>query len=225
MRRSSASTRSRGALSFAAAPDFETKTDAGANGVYDVTVEVTDGVLTDTQQIVVTVIDDTGETLSGDGTANKLVGGIGDDSLSGLGGNDTLIGGIDNDTLDGGADNGLLDGGDDADTTLGGDGADTITGARTATCSTTTRPQRAATTSPTFCSAPRATRSILPTFSADLPVPTWISMTSASWRSLPPDRTRSSGSMPMAAPASSTRSSTSLPWTASVLLALPSIPW
>ena len=42
-------------LSFLAAPNFEAPTDAGANNVYDVTVQVSDGTLTDTQAIAVTV--------------------------------------------------------------------------------------------------------------------------------------------------------------------------
>ncbi|MGM9491342.1 beta strand repeat-containing protein [Ideonella sp. YS5] len=46
---------STGALAFAAAPDFEAPTDAGANNVYDVTVQVSDGTLTDTQAIAVSV--------------------------------------------------------------------------------------------------------------------------------------------------------------------------
>ncbi len=44
-----------GALSFIAPPNFEAPTDAGANNVYDVTVRVTDGALSDTQAISVTV--------------------------------------------------------------------------------------------------------------------------------------------------------------------------
>ena len=44
-----------GALSFVAAPDYENPTDAGGNNVYDVTVQVSDGTLTDTQAIAVTV--------------------------------------------------------------------------------------------------------------------------------------------------------------------------
>ena len=44
-----------GALSFIAAPNFEAPTDAGANNVYDVIVQVSDGTLTDTQSIAVTV--------------------------------------------------------------------------------------------------------------------------------------------------------------------------
>ena len=46
---------STGALSFVSAPDYETPTDAGGNNVYDVTVQVSDGTLTDTQAIAVTV--------------------------------------------------------------------------------------------------------------------------------------------------------------------------
>ncbi len=46
---------STGALSFVSNPDFETAEDAGANNVYDVQVQVSDGVLTDTQALVITV--------------------------------------------------------------------------------------------------------------------------------------------------------------------------
>ncbi|HEX6706807.1 MAG TPA: cadherin domain-containing protein [Albitalea sp.] len=46
---------SSGALSFISAPNFELPTDIGANNVYDVTVQVSDGALTDTQAIAVTV--------------------------------------------------------------------------------------------------------------------------------------------------------------------------
>ncbi len=48
---------SSGALTFVGAPDFETPTDVGANNVYEVTVEASDGSLTDTQAISVTVTD------------------------------------------------------------------------------------------------------------------------------------------------------------------------
>ncbi len=44
-----------GALAFIAAPNFEAPTDAGANNVYDVIVSASDGTLTDTQAIAVTV--------------------------------------------------------------------------------------------------------------------------------------------------------------------------
>ena len=48
---------SSGALSFSAAPDFESPSDAGSNNVYDLTVQVSDGTLTDTQSISITVTD------------------------------------------------------------------------------------------------------------------------------------------------------------------------
>ena len=44
-----------GALSFVSAPNYETPTDAGGNNVYDVTVQVSDGTFTDSQDIAVTV--------------------------------------------------------------------------------------------------------------------------------------------------------------------------
>ncbi|MCW1381903.1 cadherin [Novosphingobium sp. KCTC 2891] len=44
-----------GALSFKSAPNFEAPADAGANNVYDVIVTASDGSLTDTQAIAVTV--------------------------------------------------------------------------------------------------------------------------------------------------------------------------
>ena len=46
---------STGDLTFNATPDFEAPADAGGNNVYDVTVQVSDGTLTDTQAIAVTV--------------------------------------------------------------------------------------------------------------------------------------------------------------------------
>jgi Ca2+-binding RTX toxin-like protein len=46
-----------GALAFIAAPNFEAPTDVGANNVYDVIVRASDGTLTDTQAIAVTVTD------------------------------------------------------------------------------------------------------------------------------------------------------------------------
>ncbi|MDA8702708.1 cadherin repeat domain-containing protein [Pseudomonadales bacterium] len=48
---------SSGVLSFVAAPDFETPGDVGSNNVYDITVQVSDGTLTDTQSISITVSD------------------------------------------------------------------------------------------------------------------------------------------------------------------------
>jgi hypothetical protein len=44
-----------GALSFLSAPNFEAPGDAGANNIYDVTVRASDGILSDTQAIAVSV--------------------------------------------------------------------------------------------------------------------------------------------------------------------------
>ncbi|MFN5996468.1 MAG: hypothetical protein ACK47C_05070 [Paracoccaceae bacterium] len=77
------------------------------------------------------------DTLQGDGFANLLLGGLGNDSLEGRAGNDTLqggdgadtlMGGDGNDTLDGGLANDWLDGGIGNDTLMGGDGLDTLLG-------------------------------------------------------------------------------------------------
>jgi uncharacterized repeat protein (TIGR02059 family) len=46
-----------GALTFLAAPNFEAPTDVGGNNVYDVSVQVSDGLNTDIQAIAVTVTD------------------------------------------------------------------------------------------------------------------------------------------------------------------------
>jgi len=46
---------STGVLTFVSAPDYEIPTDAGTNNVYDVTVEVSDGTLTATKAVAVTV--------------------------------------------------------------------------------------------------------------------------------------------------------------------------
>jgi uncharacterized protein YjiK len=46
-----------GVLTFVSAPDFENPTDAGGDGTYDVVVEASDGSLSDTQAIAVTVAD------------------------------------------------------------------------------------------------------------------------------------------------------------------------
>ncbi|MEM5774146.1 MAG: cadherin domain-containing protein, partial [Anaerolineaceae bacterium] len=46
-----------GLLSFTSAPDYENRLDADLNGIYEVTVQVSDGSLTDTQTLYVTVVD------------------------------------------------------------------------------------------------------------------------------------------------------------------------
>ena len=105
-----------GALTFVSAPNFEVPTDVGSDRVYDVTVQASDGTLTTSQNIAVTVGDVTNETLFG--TPNS-------DTLTTEGGNDTIRALASDDTLVSGAGNDVLDGGLGADTMTGGTGDDT----------------------------------------------------------------------------------------------------
>jgi VCBS repeat-containing protein len=62
---------STGALSFASAPDYENPTDAGGDNVYDVTVQASDGSLTDTKAVAVTVTNvNEAPTITSSGTAS-----------------------------------------------------------------------------------------------------------------------------------------------------------
>ena len=53
---------SSGALSFVSSPDFENPADSDANNIYDLTVSVSDGILSDEQTITVTVVNTIEET-------------------------------------------------------------------------------------------------------------------------------------------------------------------
>jgi Ca2+-binding RTX toxin-like protein len=106
-----------GALSFKAGPNYEAPADGGNDNVYKVTVQVSDGRLSDTQNLSITVKDVRNETLTGRASADTLVGDGGSDKLFGRGGNDTLSGGAGND---------LLYGGNGSDTLTGGKGKDTF---------------------------------------------------------------------------------------------------
>jgi Ca2+-binding RTX toxin-like protein len=117
-----------GVLSFVTAPDFEAPSDAGADNVYDVIVQVSDGSLVDAQAIAVTVTDVAGVTLTGTGAANTLTGTGENDTLSGLGGADILNGLDGPDALLGGAGADTLNGGDGNDTLIGGVGNDILNG-------------------------------------------------------------------------------------------------
>ncbi len=68
------------------------------------------------------------DTLQGDGQANLLIGGLGNDRLEGRAGNDTLQGGDGLDTLYGGDGDDLLEGGTGNDRLEGGTGNDTLYG-------------------------------------------------------------------------------------------------
>jgi Ca2+-binding RTX toxin-like protein/carbon monoxide dehydrogenase subunit G len=116
---------STGALSFVSAPNYENPTDAGANNIYDVAVQISDGILTDTQAIAVTVGDvaehiqlaNGGVTFADTGvTELSITGGTGNDTITGMAGVDHLYGGAGNDTLVGGVGADILDGGTGTDT-------------------------------------------------------------------------------------------------------------
>ncbi|MDQ6437431.1 Ig-like domain-containing protein, partial [Mesorhizobium sp. LHD-90] len=92
---------STGVLSFVTAPDFELPGDAGADNVYDVVVTVSDGALTDSQAIAVTVTNVSGN-FPGNGDDEVLIGTDEEDTIDGAGGNDLLRGKLGKDILDGG---------------------------------------------------------------------------------------------------------------------------
>lgn len=95
-----------GALSFVSAPNFEAPSDVGANNVYDVVVQASDGSLIDTQALAVSVANVVdGQTINGTSSANTLTGTNAEDTINGLGGNDTITGGLGRDVLSGGAGN------------------------------------------------------------------------------------------------------------------------
>jgi VCBS repeat-containing protein len=64
---------STGALSFASAPNYEAPTDANGDNVYDVTVQASDGSLTDTKAVAVTVTNvNEAPTITSGGTASVM---------------------------------------------------------------------------------------------------------------------------------------------------------
>jgi uncharacterized delta-60 repeat protein len=79
-----------GVLTFANAPDFEAPTDIGANNVYDVLVQVSDGTLTNIQTLAVTVTNQTVETVIGTTGDDTFVASNDIEAFSGLLGSDTV---------------------------------------------------------------------------------------------------------------------------------------
>ncbi|MEA5575695.1 hypothetical protein [Anabaena sp. UHCC 0451] len=77
-----------GVLSFDTPPDFDTPVDVGTDNIYNVQVQVSDGVNLVTQDIAVTVTNNPNDTLTGSENNDVLDGGIGADTLIGRGGND-----------------------------------------------------------------------------------------------------------------------------------------
>jgi Ca2+-binding RTX toxin-like protein len=93
-----------GAVTFKASPDFEAPGDAGGDNSYDITVSASDGTLSDSQNVAITVANviDPVNRLGGPG-ADRLTGTALNDTLSGGDGNDTLDGGLGADSMEGGA--------------------------------------------------------------------------------------------------------------------------
>jgi Ca2+-binding RTX toxin-like protein len=123
-----------GVLIFASASDFETPTDVNGDSIYDVTVQVSDGSLTDTQAIAVTATDIAENVVLANGgvtftdlsvTELSVTGGTGNDTITGSAGDDNLYGGAGNDTISGVAGNDVITGGAGSDTLDGGTGTDT----------------------------------------------------------------------------------------------------
>jgi Ca2+-binding RTX toxin-like protein len=74
------------------------------------------------------------DVIRGNGAANRLDGGRGDDAISGLAGNDTVLGNVGNDRLAGGAGADRLDGGAGRDQADGGTGRDRCVAERKKRC-------------------------------------------------------------------------------------------
>ena len=103
-----------GGLSFISAPDFETPLDAGADNFYDVRVQVSDGTVTSTQDIMVQVLDvaDNALVILGTPGFDQLAGSGADETIQTLGGIiDFSVGGGGSDTFAFGAEtsNGVLE--------------------------------------------------------------------------------------------------------------------
>ena len=95
-----------GAVRFATAPDFEARADVGRNNVYDITVIASDGTLSTSKAVAITLTDVPEPLYLVGGAANDLLRGTGlDDTLIGAGGDDTLEGGPGRDLMEGGAGN------------------------------------------------------------------------------------------------------------------------
>jgi uncharacterized delta-60 repeat protein len=79
-----------GALVFLTAPDYEHPADSNGDNIYEVTVQVSDGSLTDTQLLAVTVANVSPETLTGDSGDNLFFASADHEAFFGQGGSDTV---------------------------------------------------------------------------------------------------------------------------------------
>jgi Ca2+-binding RTX toxin-like protein len=105
-----------GALAFITAPDFEHPLDADGNGIYQVSVQATDGINSDDQMLSITVTDvnEIGRTITGSSGNNTITATTTvtayqttalNDTIYALAGNDIIDGGAGADYMDGGAGN------------------------------------------------------------------------------------------------------------------------
>ncbi len=122
-----------GALSFRNAPDFEAPTDVGGDNVYDVVVQVSDGTLTDTQAIAVSVADfrETQTIILTSGVDNYTAPSDDNYFVDALAGNDTVTTNGGRDIIRGNAGDDVISSGanDDIITYSGTkDGFDTVDG-------------------------------------------------------------------------------------------------
>lgn len=131
-----------GALAFLAAPDFEAPADAGGDNVYDVIVSASDGALSDSQTLSISVSDlvegNPGVTITGTelndtiNTKRALPGQskatVLDDLIFGLGGDDNIDGGAGVDQMHGGLGNDTftIDNASDQVIELANEGIDTM---------------------------------------------------------------------------------------------------
>ncbi len=128
-----------GALSFIAAPDFETPADQNADNVYELDVTVGDGAGgTDARALLVTVTNTAGVTVLGTAGADLVNAttapagqpfpGAEEDTIIGYGGRDRLVGQMGDDLIRGGFGSDILNGGKGDDTLRGGRGLDFLIG-------------------------------------------------------------------------------------------------
>ena len=130
-------------LRFTAPSDYEAPADSDRNNAYQLTVTVSDGVLSETRSMTVIVRDAVGNAIKGTKAGDRIdsshaIGGrlatreadtidgrAGNDAIAGAAGNDVLLGGPGHDRLNGDTGNDILRGGAGRDRLDGGVGRDT----------------------------------------------------------------------------------------------------
>ncbi|NRB02118.1 MAG: DUF4214 domain-containing protein, partial [Rhodobacteraceae bacterium] len=126
-----------GVLSFLTLPDMDTPQDANGDGIFEVTIAVSDGAESREAEVRIYVLEDdftvTGAVVEGSADADTANGDATqtgpqptelDDLIYGFAGADVLEGLAGNDVVNGGDDDDTLSGGPGQDTLTGGDGAD-----------------------------------------------------------------------------------------------------